>query len=58
MDLGRFGGLINIFVLVNTLWMCIFLPFPQDTPVTAADVNYAKPVMGLVLLVTLLLWAV
>lgn len=53
---GRWGGFINMFALVYTLWMCIFLPFPQNVPVTVAGMNYAGPVMGLALAVTLVLW--
>lgn len=42
-NLGRWGPAINSFALVYTLWIMIFLPFPNTLPVTAVNMNYASP---------------
>ncbi|KAI0016394.1 amino acid/polyamine transporter I [Xylariomycetidae sp. FL0641] len=55
-NLGRYGLFINCFAMVYTLWAIIFLPFPQDLPVTATTMNYASPVLGLVLAIAIALW--
>lgn len=55
-NLGRWGGPINIFAMVYTLWMIVFLPFPSTLPVTGANMNYAGPVMVFVLVVAISLW--
>lgn len=57
-NLGRYGGAINIFALIYTLYVIVFLPFPSTIPVTAAYMNYAGPVMVFVLLVAITLWYV
>jgi len=43
--LGRFGLPINIFAIVYAIFSAIFLPFPPDVPVTAANMNYGGPVI-------------
>lgn len=53
---GRWGGPINIFALVYTVYIVIWLPFPSTLPVTGANMNYCGPIMGFVLLVALGLW--
>lgn len=56
--LGRFGLAINIFAVVYGMFMLIFLPFPPYMPVTAANMNYAGPILGFVLLFALSDWFV
>jgi choline transport protein len=56
--LGRFGLPINIFAVVYAIYVIIFLPFPPQLPVTASNMNYAGPVMGIVLVFALLDWGV
>jgi len=55
-NLGRYGLAVNIFALVYTVWVMIFLPFPNTLPVTAVNMNYCGPIFGAVLLFTLSLW--
>lgn len=55
---GKAGPFINVFALIYTVWMIIFLPFPSTLPVTAANMNYCGPVMGAVLVVAFGLWYV
>lgn len=56
--LGRFGPAINIFALVYGVFICIFLPFPSQRPVTAVNMNYAAPVMGVVIVFAVTDWFV
>jgi choline transport protein len=55
-NLGRFGFAINVFALVYTLYVIIFLPFPSTLPVTATNMNYCGPVMVAVLTIAVGLW--
>lgn len=57
-NLGRYGGAINIFAMLYTLWMIVFLPIPLGLPVTGASMNYAGPVMVFVLVLAIMLWYV
>lgn len=57
-NLGRFGLPINLFALVYTLYIIVFLPFPMTIPVTAENMNYCGPVMVFVLAVAVGLWFV
>jgi choline transport protein len=56
--LGRFGPAINIFALCYGVFICIFLPFPSQQPVTALNMNYAAPVFGFVILFAVMDWCV
>ena len=55
-NLGRYGAAVNVFALIYTVWIMIFLPFPNTLPVTAVNMNYCGPIFGAVLLFTLSLW--
>lgn len=57
-NFGRWGPYINVFALVYTLWMSIFLPFPSTLPVTGANMNYCGPVFLFVAIAALVLWVV
>lgn len=57
-NLGRWGGPVNIFACVYTLYMGIWLPFPSTLPVTGAGMNYCGPLMGLFLILSMLSWYV
>jgi choline transport protein len=56
--LGRFGLAINIFALCYGVFICIFLPFPPQQPVTAVNMNYAAPVFVFVVLFAVTDWFV
>jgi choline transport protein len=49
-NLGRYGPAVNVFALVYTGWMCVFLPFPTTLPVDAVNMNYCGPIFGAVML--------
>lgn len=53
---GRWGGPINIFALVYTVYMAIWLPLPTTIPVNGVNMNYCGPVMLVVLLVIVVGW--
>ncbi|RDW65969.1 hypothetical protein BP6252_09604 [Coleophoma cylindrospora] len=55
-NLGLYGVYINVFALIYTLYIIIFLPFPTTIPVTAGNMNYCGPVMAFVLGVAIALW--
>lgn len=56
-NFGRAGCLsICIFALTYTVCTIIWLSFPNYLPVTAANVNYSGPVLGLVLIGAVALW--
>lgn len=57
-NLGRWGPFINVLALVYTLWIMIFLPFPDDIPVSGSKMNYAGPIFGFVLLFAVFTWFV
>ncbi|KAF5657585.1 amino acid permease [Fusarium heterosporum] len=55
-NLGRYGACINVFALIFTLYVMVFLPFPSTLPVTAANMNYCGPLMLFVLVVVVVYW--
>jgi choline transport protein len=54
--LGRWGVAINIFALVYTAYIMVFLPFPSTLPVTGTNMNYALPIFAIALFAALGLW--
>ncbi|KAI9712157.1 MAG: hypothetical protein M1812_006995 [Candelaria pacifica] len=57
-SLGRFGLGINLFAVVYVVFICIFLPFPPDQPVTKVNMNYSSPVFAAVILFAIIDWFV
>lgn len=55
-NLGRAGPAINVVALLYTLWVMIWLPFPNILPVTASNMNYCGPVFLAVLIGTIGSW--
>lgn len=45
-DLGRWGLPLNLYALIHTLYVMIWLPFPTDVPVTAGTMNYNLPIFA------------
>jgi len=54
--LGRLGVPVNIFALVYTAYIMIFLPFPSTLPVTGSNMNYALPIFAFVVFIAIGLW--
>lgn len=54
--LGQAGLYINLFAIVYGFFICVFLPFPPEQPVTRINMNYSSPVFFFVLLFSLCDW--
>jgi len=54
--LGRWGMPINIFALIYTAYVSIFLCFPSTLPVTGANMNYALPIFAFVVFLAIGWW--
>ncbi|KAK2024776.1 LPXTG-domain-containing protein [Colletotrichum zoysiae] len=50
------GMPINIYALVWSMYLTIWLPFPQTIPVTATEMNYAGPIYVVAMVGALTLW--
>lgn len=55
-QLGKFGLPLNIFAVIYSVFIVIFLFFPPYQPVTAQNMNYACLVFGAVVLFSLVWW--
>jgi choline transport protein len=55
-NLGRYGMALNIYALIFGTFVCIFVPFPTEIPVTAANMNWSGPVFIGVCLLLVLDW--
>ncbi|KAJ5805360.1 hypothetical protein N7474_011247 [Penicillium riverlandense] len=55
-SLGRHGMMINIYSLVFGIFVCIFVPFPTQIPVTAANMNWSGPVFLGICVLLLIDW--
>jgi choline transport protein len=55
-NLGKWGIPVNLYALIYSLYIMVFLPFPSVLPVTANSMNYTGPVFGLVLFVVIVWW--
>ncbi|KAJ6153695.1 hypothetical protein N7470_006654 [Penicillium chermesinum] len=43
-SLGRYGMAVNVFALIFGIFVCVFVPFPTQIPVTARNMNWSGPV--------------
>ena len=57
-NLGRWGVPVNIFALVYSAYIFVFLPFPNYLPVTSVNMNYALPLWAFAVLFALVSWFV
>jgi len=57
-QLGRMGIPVNIFALCYLVYVIIWMPFPTVLPVTGTNMNYAGPVVGIVIIGALLDWII
>ncbi|KAJ0414045.1 amino acid/polyamine transporter I [Aspergillus carlsbadensis] len=48
-SLGKWGLAVNLLAILFATYFSILLPFPPTRPVTAENMNYAGPVLGLVM---------
>jgi hypothetical protein len=56
--LGRYGILVNIFALCYLVFIIIWMPFPTLLPVTAKNMNYAGPLLGVIVIGAVLDWII
>jgi choline transport protein len=54
--LGKWGLPINLFALAFGIFMIIFLPFPTFLPLTWNTMNYAGPILGAIIIFSLIDW--
>jgi choline transport protein len=54
--LGRWGIPVNLFSIAYGIFILVWLPFPPYMPVTALNMNYGGPVMGVVIIFALVDW--
>lgn len=54
--LGRLGLVTNVFALVYLIFVVLWMPWPSVLPVTGSTMNYAGPLVGLVILAALADW--
>jgi amino acid transporter len=54
--LGRWGVPVNIFAMVYSAYIAIFLPFPSTLPVTGANMNYALPIFAFSVVLPIFTW--
>ena len=54
--LARWGLPVNVFALIFTLYIIVFLPFPSTLPVTGLNMNYALPIFTFTTVLALALW--
>lgn len=45
-NMGILGLPVNVFALVYTAWVTVWLAFPSALPVTGENMNYAAPIFG------------
>lgn len=45
-NMGVMGLPVNVFALVYTAWVTVWLAFPSTLPVTRQNMNYAAPIFG------------
>lgn len=57
-NLGRAGSVVNGLGLIYTIYIMVWLPFPNYLPVTAANMNYCGPVFGVIMVGVVTLWLV
>ncbi|KAL5357146.1 amino acid permease [Aspergillus floccosus] len=55
-NMGKLGLPVNIFALVYTAWVTVWLAFPSYLPVTGQNMNYAAPIFGASTLFALVYW--
>lgn len=55
-NLGRFGIPVNIFALVYSAYIFVFMPWPSYLPVTAVNMNYSSPIWAFAILFSIGSW--
>jgi choline transport protein len=57
-NMSWYGVYVNIFAMIYTCYMAVFLPIPAFLPVTAVTMNYSGPLFAAALIFTIVSWYV
>jgi LPXTG-motif cell wall-anchored protein len=57
-NMGKLGLPVNVFALVYTVWVTVWLAFPSALPVTGENMNYAALIFGATTLFAFAYWFV
>ncbi|KAJ5124382.1 Amino acid/polyamine transporter I [Penicillium bovifimosum] len=57
-NMGVWGLPVNVFALVYTAWVTVWLAFPSALPVTGENMNYAAPIFGVSTLFAFVYWLI
>jgi amino acid transporter len=55
-NMGFMGLPVNVFALVYSAWVTVWLAFPSALPVTRQNMNYAAPIFFVTTLFAFLYW--
>ncbi|KAF3491021.1 choline transport protein [Arthroderma uncinatum] len=55
-NMGNYGLAVNIFAMIYTAYVTIWLPFPSLLPVTPQNMNYSLPIFAFTTLSAMLYW--
>ena len=56
--LGRYGIFVNILALLYLVYIITWMPFPTILPVTKSNMNYAGPLLGIIIIGALADWII
>jgi len=56
--LGRCGVLVNILALLYLVYIITWMPFPTILPVTSTNMNYAGPLLGIIIIGAVVDWTI
>jgi choline transport protein len=57
-SLGKWGVPVNMFALLYLIFVIIWMPFPTEIPVTASNMNYAGPILLVIILAGIADWII
>ncbi|KAL4779448.1 amino acid/polyamine transporter I [Aspergillus varians] len=57
-NLGKMGLPLNLAAILSASYFAVFLPFPPTLPVTAQNMNFSGPVLGFIMVLSCIDWAV
>ncbi|KAI1083683.1 putative GABA permease [Whalleya microplaca] len=55
-NMGKFSWIVHLMAFIFGCYMILFMSFPVYYPVTAANMNYASPILGAVFIFASLMW--
>ncbi|KAL4948505.1 amino acid transporter [Aspergillus filifer] len=55
-SMGRLGLPVNLVAILFATYFTVFLPFPPTLPVTDENMNFSGPVLGFIMLLSIIDW--